>query len=100
MCESIRGYVQTLRRSPTVDVTAPAPYSGDSMHKYWRTALFLVTALLLALLPAATASAQGIVIASDNFNRANESPFGVTGNWGRVVAGNYDGVSALTGNQV
>ena len=40
------------------------------------------------------------VIATDNFNRANESPFATTGNWGRVIAGNYDGNSALVSNQV
>ncbi|HJQ96752.1 MAG TPA: hypothetical protein VJ826_00485, partial [Candidatus Polarisedimenticolaceae bacterium] len=47
------------------------------------------------------ASAQTeTIIASDNFNRANEAPFAIGGNWGRVIAGNYDGVSNLTNNQV
>jgi hypothetical protein len=52
-----------------------------------------------AALLGARAHAQ-TVIASDNFNRANESPFAVTGNWGRVVAGNYNGNSSLVSNQV
>ena len=59
-----------------------------------------MTALVLSLLTAATATAQGVVVASDNFNRADESPYAIGGNWGRVIAGNFDGVSALTGNQV
>jgi List-Bact-rpt repeat protein len=40
------------------------------------------------------------IIASDNFNRPNEIPFATTGNWGRVIAGNYDGVSHLVSNEV
>jgi hypothetical protein len=53
---------------------------------------------LMAFLLAPSASAQ--VIASDNFNRADEAPFSITGNWGRVIAGNYDGVSHLVNNHV
>src|SRR5262245_25708351 len=49
---------------------------------------------------AGPAIAQGTVIASDNFNRADESPFTVGGNWGRTIAGAYDGYSVLVGNQV
>jgi tricorn protease len=44
-----------------------------------------------AIIAGARAHAQGTVIASDNFNRPNESPFAVNGNWGRTIAGNYDG---------
>jgi len=44
--------------------------------------------------------AQGTVIATDNFNRANESPIVITGNWGRTIAGGYDGNSVLVNNQV
>src|SRR5436190_139729 len=52
-----------------------------------------------AALLGAHAHAQ-TVVASDNFNRANESPFAITGNWGRTIAGNYDGNSSLVSNQV
>ena len=66
-------------------------------------------AILAALMPlclalaARPASAQsGTVVASDNFDRADESPFvvGMGHNWGRVIAGNFDGHSDLIGNRV
>ena len=56
--------------------------------------------LALIALAAPLAHAQGTVVASDNFNRPNESPFAVTGNWGRTIAGSYDGNSSLVSNQV
>jgi hypothetical protein len=59
----------------------------------------IVTAMLLLTTPLAHAQAE-TVIASDNFNRPNESPFAVNGNWGRTIAGNYDGFSNLTSNRV
>src|SRR5262245_12930507 len=48
----------------------------------------------------AYAHAQGTVIATDNFNRSNENPIVITGNWGRTIAGGYDGNSVLVSNQV
>src|SRR5262245_1596417 len=66
-----------------------------------RTATLLFAGVLLALITAPTASPQGgTVIATDNFNRTDETPFSISGNWGRVIAGNYDGNSALVSNQV
>jgi len=56
--------------------------------------------LALIALAAPLAHAQGTVVASDNFNRPNESPFAITGNWGRTIAGSYDGNSSLVSNQV
>jgi hypothetical protein len=59
--------------------------------------------LCMALVTTPAAAHTGTVIASDNFNRPDESPFGVGpgGNWGQVVAGNYQpGSSKLIGNQV
>jgi hypothetical protein len=52
---------------------------------------------LLPLLLTSLARAADTVIASDNFNRANESPLAVGGNWQRYTNG---GVVDLTGNQV
>ena len=62
--------------------------------------LAAVTFAAVATLIPSPASAQTGVIASDNFDRPDENPFATTGNWGRVVAGNYDGFSKLIGNQV
>jgi hypothetical protein len=59
--------------------------------------------LCIALATTPAAAQTGTVIASDNFNRPDESPFAVGpgGNWGQVVAGNYQpGSSELIGNQV
>jgi len=67
-----------------------------SRRRPWTILLAIVT--LLPVLMMASARAQ--VIASDDFSRADETPFAVGGNWGRVIAGNYDGVSNLVGNQV
>lgn len=55
----------------------------------------IVTLLPLLLTP--LANAQQTVIASDNFNRANESPLVVGGNWQRLSSG---GTVNLTGNQI
>ena len=63
------------------------------------TILAAMAASFLILATPASAQAE-VVIASDNFNRANETPFATSGNWGRVIAGNYDGVSNLISNQV
>jgi hypothetical protein len=57
------------------------------MLRHSRSTFLFETALVLSLLTAATATAQGIVVASDNFNRADESPYAIGGNWGRVIAG-------------
>ncbi|HTO06816.1 MAG TPA: hypothetical protein VMR86_07130 [Myxococcota bacterium] len=58
-------------------------------------------ACLWAAFAAAPAFAQTeTVVASDDFNRADETPFSTAGNWGRTIAGNYDGFSNLTGNHV
>jgi hypothetical protein len=59
--------------------------------------------LSVALVTTPAAAQTGTVIASDNFNRPDESPFAVGPgvNWGQVVAGNYQpGSSELIGNQV
>ena len=68
------------------------------MSRRLRMTILLAIVTLLPVFVTPNANAQ--VIASDNFNRPNETPFAVGGNWGRVIAGNYDGVSNLTGNQV
>jgi hypothetical protein len=52
--------------------------------------------MLLAMTPHASAQVE-TVLASDNFNRANESPFAVGGNWQRFTGG---GFVDLTGNEV
>ncbi len=71
------------------------------MKQRLRVALFMALASVAISLPAAPARAQvETVVASDDFNRADELPFATTGNWGRTIAGNYDGVSNLTGNHV
>jgi hypothetical protein len=65
------------------------------------TILFATMLFMGVALGAKPAAAQGgTVIASDNFNRPDETPFAVGGNWGRVVAGNYDGYSKLVNSQV
>jgi hypothetical protein len=59
--------------------------------------------LCIALVTTPAAAQTGTVIASDNFDRPDESPFAVGPgeNWGQVVAGNYQpGSSELIGNQV
>jgi uncharacterized repeat protein (TIGR02543 family) len=58
----------------------------------------LAAALAVAVAMPVPSSAQ--VVASDNFNRANETPFAITGNWGRVIAGNFDGFSNLISQQI
>jgi len=71
------------------------------MSRSVRMTILTGIAALIPLLAAPPANAQSeTVIASDNFNRPNEAPFAVGGNWGRTVAGNYDGVSSLTSSQV
>ena len=55
-------------------------------------------ALVVAVSMPAPSSSQ--VVASDNFNRANETPFATGGNWGRVIAGNFNGFSNLINQQV
>src|SRR5262245_10826769 len=58
----------------------------------------LAITMLLPLLATSVARAQAeVVVASDNFNRADESPLTVGGNWQRFSAG---GVANLTGNQI
>ena len=72
----------------------------DCIRRVGKTYLVgVVTLMALAMTPMASAQSETI-IASDNFNRPNESPFAVTGNWGRTIAGNYNGFSNLTSNQV
>ena len=71
------------------------------MGRWLRVLCLIGIAALLPLLLTPPANAQGeIVIATDNFDRPDESPFAVGGNWGRVIAGNYDGYSQLTNNHV
>ena len=71
------------------------------MSRCLRTTIRIGIVALMPLLMTGLAHAQGeTVIASDNFNRNDESPFSVAGNWGRTIAGNYDGVSNLTNNEV
>ena len=60
----------------------------------------LTFATIVNTVPAPASAQTGSIIASDNFNRADENPFATTGNWGRVIAGNYDGFSKLVGNAV
>jgi len=69
-----------------------------AMSRRVRNTILVGIVSLLPFLIAPPATAQ--VIASDNFNRSDEAEFSVGGNWGRVIAGNYDGVSGLTNNQV
>ena len=57
----------------------------------------MLIALTSLLVPFGTAQAQGTVVASDNFDRADETPVTAGGNWERTVAGNYDGFSVLSG---
>jgi hypothetical protein len=66
------------------------------------TMTFLIAMMSLGLVLATTsARAQnGTVIASDHFDRPDELPFAVGGNWGRVIAGSYDGYSRLAGSHV
>ncbi len=59
-----------------------------------------VLTALVPLLPTPASAQAETVIASDNFNRSNETPFASTGNWGHVIAGNYQGTSSLVSNQV
>jgi hypothetical protein len=59
----------------------------------------ILAAMTVSIALVATPS-RAQVIASDNFARADESPFAVGGNWARTVAGNYDGFSNLTNSQV
>ena len=63
------------------------------------TILTALTALIPLLATPARAQAE-VIIASDNFNRPNETPFSIAGNWGRVIAGNFLGTSNLINNQV
>jgi hypothetical protein len=62
--------------------------------------LVAITSLGVALAATPSRAQSESVIASDNFNRADEVPFAPVGNWGRVVAGNYDGFSTLTNSRV
>ena len=68
---------------------------GARMNKV--THSILATSLAMAFW---SSSALAQVVASDNFNRPDETPFAVDGNWGRTVAGPFDGSSNLTNNQV
>src|SRR5262245_12603218 len=70
------------------------------MSRSLRVAAIVACALFAPCSLIAPAHAQGTVIATDNFNRGDETPFSPTGNWARTVAGNYDGYSLLAGNQV
>jgi len=72
---------------------------SEFLNSCLRKATLAAIAILTALTAGSVAHAQS-VLASDNFNRANETPFATTGNWGRVIAGNYDGVANLINNQV
>ena len=67
------------------------------MSKGLRITSMIGIATLLPLLMTPFASAQQAVIASDNFNRANESPLAVGGNWQRFAG---PGFVDLTGNQI
>jgi hypothetical protein len=71
------------------------------MSRWLRTMVWLGIASWMLLLITPAANAQGeTIVASDNFNRPDETPFAVGGNWGRTVAGNFDGVSRLANNRV
>lgn len=68
------------------------------MTKALRRTSALAIATLLPLLVTSVAKAQAeVVVASDNFNRAGETPLTVGGNWQRFTLG---GVANLAGNQV
>jgi len=68
------------------------------MRDRLRPTIAIAIAMLLPLLVTTVATAQAeIVVASDNFNRANESPLVVGGNWQRFTFG---GFANLTGNQM
>jgi len=71
-----------------------------SLRKCLRLTFLVATLFAIVPLTAAPARAQGTVIATDDFNRPDEAPFSPTGNWGRVVAGNYDGFANLTDGTV
>src|SRR5262245_46687846 len=60
----------------------------------------LLIAFTTLLVPFDSARAQGTVVASDHFDRADESPVTIGGNWGRTIAGNYDGFSVLSGSAI
>src|SRR6266850_3096550 len=62
--------------------------------------LVAVTSAWIALVTTPSSAQSEGVIASDNFDRPDEVPFAVSGNWGRTVAGNYDGFSTLTNSRV
>ena len=57
----------------------------------------MAIAMLLPVWATSRAKAAEVVVASDNFNRADESPLTVGGNWQRFSLG---GVANLAGNQV
>jgi len=70
------------------------------MTRLLRMALLAALGTVTLLSTTGSARAQGTVIASDNFNRPNETPFSASGNWGHTIAGNYNGFSNLVNNQV
>jgi len=57
----------------------------------------MAIAMLLPVWATSRAKAAEVVVASDNFNRADESPLTVGGNWQRFSLG---GVANLAGNQI
>src|SRR5262245_44059084 len=69
-----------------------------TMSKYPRIAglLGIVSLMLLSMTPQASAQVE-TVIAADDFNRANETPLVVGGNWGRFSSG---GVADLVNNEM
>ncbi len=68
------------------------------MNKLRRRAVALAIATLFPVLATTLARAQAEVdVASDDFNRADETPFVVGGNWERYAPGGYVN---LVGNQV
>ena len=72
-----------------------------SCSRFRRAATLTGVCLLLTLLAALPASGQAeTIIASDGFNRGDEIPFSTSGDWGRVIAGNFDGVSHLVNSEV
>jgi List-Bact-rpt repeat protein len=71
------------------------------MSRFRRLATLTAVGLLLILPTVPSATADGpTIIASDDFNRADETPISTSGNWGRVIAGNYDGESHLVNNEI
>jgi hypothetical protein len=71
------------------------------MSKHLGIAIFIALTFLSIGFAASPSRAQTeTIVASDDFNRPDELPFAVTGNWRRTVAGNFDGFSNLTGNHV